>query len=197
MRAMSTRTVSGLIGMVFALGMASCAAEGQGEGTAPAADVAGVDALDEGTSYNGWTQSMVAEIYPAMNFTRFEHTFTRSYGDATRGGGGCLLASTGNSCSADSTCIDQAKATWGSTAYGYCYQGACYARTGSQGNYCALNQNRSPGTLQGLWFSAYSVDYALSCMTKAAGPSTNCGSTNTSLYMRSMDPVTVNWTSMP
>ena len=110
---------------------------------APEVDVDVLEAQTEGTTYNGWTQSAVGHVGMQFNQWRIDHTFTRSSGDSTRGGGGCYVRKTTTTCSADSTCITAAQQQYGSSAYGYCYASRCYLRPGSNTTYCAVNPNRS------------------------------------------------------
>jgi hypothetical protein len=141
-------------------------------------------AMDVGTSYNGWTQS-VSGTYCSMSGARtLNHTLSRSSGDTTRGGGGCTVVAKGTSCSTDSNCQAAATAEYGSSAWGYCYNGSCYSRPGGQ-ELCFLNPNRAPGTIGGDVGMGESFN-VLGCMTKTAGFNTACGGTNGSLYMRTV-----------
>jgi hypothetical protein len=174
----------------IAVAASACATENTDESDAPIASLEALEERDEGTSYNGWTQSLAAEVYTVMGISVFNHTLTRSYGDATRGGGACFVTSTGSSCSSDATCLASAQATHGAAAWGYCYANQCYTRPGAQASYCSMSPNRSAGTVQGVWLMPYSTNYALGCMTKTAGPNTACGGTNGGLYMRTVVPTT-------
>jgi hypothetical protein len=173
------------VGAVFAASVSACAAEPLHDREAPETTLESLDEADQGTSYNGWSQSVYASYNWCMSVGSFDHTLSRSSGDSTRGGGGCAVEwQSGSSCSADSTCVASAQSMYGASAYGYCYSGQCYLRPGSQATYCSLNANRSPGTVTGLVLG--SAQHVVGCMTKTAGPNTACGGTNTSLYMRSV-----------
>jgi hypothetical protein len=172
------------------VGAAGCSVEASTE-EASSADLDGLDPSDEGTNYNGWTQFLTYDFDRSFQqINSITHTLSRSSGDATRGGGGCLVVQQGMACSSDSTCTTTAQSLYGAGAYGYCYQGAsCLLRPGSQASYCALNPNRSPGALTQTFSSLYKSGmswFVLGCMTKTAGPNTACGGTNASLYMRSV-----------
>jgi hypothetical protein len=160
---------------------------------APEAAVDGLDESDVGTDYNGWSQSAnVAINVCGMGPSFMWHNLSRSFGDATRGGGVCLVANYGSACSTDAECHASATAAWGPSVWGYCYAGNCYARPGSQADYCTLNPNRAPGQLM-KYISPSSSNYALGCMTKTGGPNTACGGTNTSLYMRTLTDNVYTW----
>jgi hypothetical protein len=153
-----------------------------------------LDVQDEGVTYNGWTQSITGTCLTSINAESADHTLTRSSGDSTRGGGACgvVLRLPLTTCSADSQCQAGAVALYGSSAYGYCYKGFgaqhyCYDRPGSQAANCALNPNRSPGTLSS--YNSCIHTNVLGCMTKTVGPNTACGGTDTSLYMRTVSYV--------
>jgi hypothetical protein len=156
----------------------------------PTVETDDLDLRDQGTSYNGWTQSISGSTffysaYGDWSFTA-NHTMTRTSGDATRGGGACAVYLSGTSCTNDTPCVTAAQSQFGSTAYGYCYSGTCYLRPGSQANYCALNPNRGPGTLtKNLTNQTGAIVHgAIGCMTKTAGLNAACGGTDSSLYMR-------------
>jgi hypothetical protein len=180
--------------------LSACTGEPVSEEQTPDTSLDVLDEQDQGTSYNGWTQA-VSGVYLNTygGIITVHHTLSRSYGDATRGGGGCFVVRRpGTSCSADSQCQADAQAAYGASAYGYCFSGQCYARPGSQASYCALNPNRSPGTVSSGFISGspYTAnEYGLGCMTKTAGPNTACGGTNASLYMREVAPLL--WTALP
>jgi hypothetical protein len=151
---------------------------------------------DEGVSYNGWHQGIVASYEVSYGWVSAQHTFYRDYGDNARGGGVCLVQKViGSSCSSDPVCDSWAKGTHGGTAYGYCFAGECYARPGSGADYCGMSPNRS--VTSNMSMSAFNISnvmnwYALGCMTKNAGPNSACGGTDTSQYMRTVTPTT-NW----
>jgi hypothetical protein len=176
------------------VGLSACAStEAPAEADAPEATLDdAIDERDEGTSYNGWTQTADVRLNLFVNAYIMTHTFTRSSGDATRGGGGCfVIRKPGTSCSSDATCTTAAQAQYGASAYGYCYSGVCYSRPGGQSPYCALAPNRSPGVVNALWgadpYAPWTNnEFVVGCMTKTAGPNPACGGTNTSLYMRTM-----------
>jgi hypothetical protein len=165
----------------------ACAPEADTSGDAPAIESDALDVTTEGYTYNGWTQS--ASIGSGIS-----STFTRSSGDATRGGGACYVLAVSHitgSCSSDAQCTGWAQGLYGSNAYGYCNSyGACLARPGSQADYCVLNPNRTAGTVSKSLPANPPTgpdacyQYALGCMTKTAGPNTACGGTNQNLYMR-------------
>jgi hypothetical protein len=164
----------------------ACAAQPVEDSEAPDTTFSTVDEQDEGTSFNGWTQSVSGSVEAGFGLTYFEHTFSRSSGDATRGGGGCLTIWTNNGCSSDANCQAPAQSSYGPSAYGYCYSGRCYSRPGSQADFCSLSPNRGPGVVSKVSFSTYGNAYVVGCMTKTSGPNTACGGTNTGLYMRMM-----------
>jgi hypothetical protein len=170
---------------------------------APVVETDSVSAQDEGASYNGWSQAPIGHIttyvYPwgdsYAEIDSFGGTFSRSYGDSTRGGGSCFVTRrASSSCSVDSTCTASAVAEFGAGAYGYCYQGTCWDRPGGAGDYCTQNPNRSPGAFsvwtympQSGWIPVgHDTIGIVGCMTKTAGPNTGCGSTNTTLSMRTI-----------
>jgi hypothetical protein len=173
----------------------ACAGKETGtDGDAPDLALDALEQADMGDTYNGWTQTLTY----ACDMCRAEddvmqHTFTRSYGDSTRGGGACAVAWTPNSCSDDSSCVTLAQGYYGSSAYGYCVSNRCYIRTGSQAAYCTMGPNRGAGTLQ-MNFGSMAYD-AIGCMTKTAGPNTACGGTNPSLYMRTHAPTSYYYSS--
>jgi hypothetical protein len=180
----------GVAGMI-AFGVVACAAQPANEENAPEIVSDSVDEQDEGYSYNGWQQIAWYEWnYCSQAPNSASQTFVRSYGDATRGGGACYVKSTGVGCSSDSTCLANAVATYGGSAYGYCFAGSCYSRPGSQASYCSLSPNRGPSTVNVP--NAFSGDiwdgtnHLLLCMTKTAGPNPACGGTSTSQYMRNV-----------
>jgi hypothetical protein len=164
--------------------LVACSASKSAPSDAP--DVANDDALDTsdyGTSYNGWTQYLFSQYdVCGVNQNYIQHTMGRSYGDATRGGGACVLDwPVGGACGSEQDCINYAQATYGSTAWGYCFYGSCYPRPGSQAALCTMNPNRGPSSL--LRYDAIGAAL-VGCMTKTAGPNTACGGTDPSLYMR-------------
>jgi hypothetical protein len=184
---MLCRTKQLVFGLTLFTTIVGCAAE-QEQDDAPVATLDTAGEADEGTAWDGWTQSAAGNVSFGLGLTDFSHTLTRSSGDAIRGGGGCLVLKTASSCSADATCTTSAIATYGAGAWGYCYSGLCYNRPGTQSALCALNPSRAPGTVSKVIFGGYpTTARVLGCMTKGAGPNnTSCGSTNTSLYMRSV-----------
>jgi hypothetical protein len=191
----------GLSCAVLAFG---CTAE-----TAPTAEEApdlaieGLDESDEGTSWNGWSMSISGRVAYNGFFTSMwsTGTFSRTSGDATRGGGVCTVVkriANPASCTSDAACTTAAQAQWGAAAYGYCFAGSCYSRTGDQATYCTTNPARPPSTFTSpvtpalgltdhvMWAAGVVPTYTLGCMTKTAGPNTACGGSNTGLYMRSV-----------
>jgi hypothetical protein len=184
-----------------AVGASACTAEPETseEGNAPLATLDSMDETDEGTSYNGWSQDpyMINQLF-CGNFV-LGHQLIQSYGDATRGGGACLVKRTGEGCSSDSTCLASAQAQYGGSAWGYCYAGQCYSRPGPQ-SLCTLNPNRGPGYIWTHPSTSYltsgfgdpNTDFVLGCMTKTAGLNPACGGTNTSLYMRTVKPLEID-----
>lgn len=201
----SKHTVSAFALVITAFTSAACTAE-ENEAAAPAVNLDATDESDFGTSHNGWTQQNSGEICEGSLQGRFtlHHTLTRSFGTATRGGGGCLITpiylSGGEAvdCTAssdtmgDGHCTGYARSIWGSDAYGYCTStNTCWARPGGQSAFCTLNSNRAPGTLSKTgWAPGYNAESSngpwsiVGCMTKTAGPNTACGGTASSLYMR-------------
>jgi hypothetical protein len=196
----TTKMFGVLLGMGIAT--AACSAEpASSETESPDIFDDALSAQDEGTSWNGWSMSLSGWYsvggFP-LNQWYSSGTFSRSSGDLTRGGGTCAVYKrtvNPSSCTSDQACIDAAQAQFGSFAWGYCYQGACYDRVFAQSASCSTNPNRSPSS----WNSPSQVLvvpanhqtlpgglFSLGCMTKTAGPNTACGGTNTSLYMRSV-----------
>jgi hypothetical protein len=184
---------------VMMVAIVGCTAEREvvaGESDAPDLALDTASEADEGYSYNGWTQSIVASQETSYGWVNAEQTFIRDYGDNARGGGVCLVQHvSGSSCSSDPVCDSWAKGTYGGTAYGYCYSGSCFARPGSGATYCSMSPNRSLAT-NNLVAQAFTTSYggnwhALGCMTKAAGPSAACGGTDTSQYMRHVVPMSL------
>jgi hypothetical protein len=188
----TSKSVGTAVVVVGALLSPACVSEPTTE--APKAALDSIDERDEGTTYNGWWQAPTLQ-YDCEIGVFLTHQLTRSSGDDTRGGGACFVSRTGASCSSDTTCTSQAQATWGGAAYGYCYAGECYQRPGAQSSYCALNPNRSPGTLFAYPPTVFfdGNDFALGCMTKTAGPNTACGGTEGSSYMRTVSPLYGDW----
>jgi hypothetical protein len=178
----------------------ACGVDGLPEADAPAANADALDENDEGTSFNGWTQAISGICDLGIGVTTWSQTLTRASGDATRGGGSCfILKKPGTTCTLDSNCQAAAVAQYGASAYGYCYSGVCYSRPGSQASFCSVSPSRPPGTNGGVFlaFGATGTENVLGCMTKTAGPNTGCGGTNTSLYMRTVKPVTYANTQWP
>jgi hypothetical protein len=160
---------------------------------APEAAMDAIDPRDEGTDWNGWSQEAFVMVNVCGGGPNWLwHNLNRSWGDATRGGGVCLVANYGSACSTDAECHASATAGWGPSVYGYCYQGNCYARPGSQGDWCVLNPNRAPGQLNRT-IAGSSSYFALGCMTKNAGLNAACGTTNTSQYMRTLSSNVWSW----
>jgi hypothetical protein len=182
---------TGFIGMI-AMAAAACAAQPADEGNAPDVASDSVDEQDQGYVYNGWSQISWYEYNACGNYPHSASQWlSRSYGDASRGGGACYVKSTGASCSADTTCTTAAVAQYGAGAYGYCYSGTCYSRPGTQAAYCALNPNRAnghtvnvPNAFNDVWGGN---NHLILCMTKTAGPNLSCGGQDTSQYMRSLN----------
>jgi hypothetical protein len=172
------------------LSIVGCATEPAPASEAPELETSGPIEQTDGYSYNGWHQFPIAWFNYESTAVSVSSHFTREYGDATRGGGFCLVyARTAATCSADSDCLSAAQTQFGASAYGYCFSGTCYDRPGSQAAFCNVNPNRSPGAIAG-WQTS-TVTYpnhgdpaVLGCMTKTAGPNTGCGGTNAALYMR-------------
>jgi hypothetical protein len=188
---MGTSKVASAGFVVLALAVSACAGSSN-EGVAPEVDSEGLDGQDNGATWNGWTQTPLWRIDLPNDNMEIRHTFTRSSGDATRGGGMCMVTlsgsanfqapttcTDGSATQGDSLCTTAARNVWGSQAYGYCYGGYCYDRMGSQATDCLLGSNRSPGTVVDYRPGAYTMgdQYALGCMTKTAGPNTACGCT--------------------
>lgn len=166
-----------------------CASEPDPNADAPESTLDALDAQDEGFSWNGWSHWPDGTLDTFTYQAVVKNTFTRSYGDATRGGGVCLVHETNNACSTDSACTTLAKNTYGSLAFGYCRNSKCYFRPGSQSANCRLGQSNGHNGVAELRLDIADMSkrwYAYGCMTKAAGPSTDCGSTNPSLYMQSL-----------
>jgi hypothetical protein len=181
------------IGVLAALAVTACAAETAPTNEAPEASLDTLDSEDEGTSYNGWSQHVWGTLYVNTYYATINSGFTRSYGDATRGGGACLVRQTHISCSDDSNCLFHAQSSYGSSAWGYCYSGACYLRPGDQ-SLCTLSPNRAAGGLfLGAGIDVTGSEHILGCMTKNGGPNTACGGTNTSLYMRTVNSMTFDY----
>jgi hypothetical protein len=171
----------------------ACATSSAETSDAPDTELDALEESDIGTDYNGWNQDPnVAVNVCGMGPSFIWQNLNRSYGDATRGGGVCLVALYGTACSTDSECHASATAGWGPSVWGYCYSGFCYARPGSQADYCTLNPNRAPGQLF-KFISPSSSNFALGCMTKTAGPNMACAGTNTSLYMRTLREYVHTW----
>jgi hypothetical protein len=185
--------VAGIVGCAV---LSACSPETSAEEIAPSALLDELSDLDQGTSYNGWTQSVTATYYAMCGTTWGRHRLTRSSGDATRGGGTCLtVRKASTTCSSDSTCVTAARAEYGPSAYGYCYSGICYSRPGGADN-CVTSANRSSGTLDVIIDGANGVNrYFVGCMTKTAGPNPACGSTDSSSYMRTMSAVVIDSTT--
>ena len=78
-------------GVVVAVAASACARPAESlEDEAVPETVDMLDEQDEGTSYNGWTQTAQAWAdYCAYDTPSMAHTLSRSYGDSTRGGGAC------------------------------------------------------------------------------------------------------------
>jgi hypothetical protein len=193
-----------ILALVTAVASAACAnATSTTDTDTPDLEDDGLLVQDEGTSWNGWTMSLSGFVsaggFP-VNTWYSSGTFTRTSGDATRGGGSCNVwkrTANPSSCTSDADCIGPAQAQFGSQAYGYCYAGSCYDRQQSQANGCSVNPNRAPSSWNApTQIVAVPPDhktfpgacFALGCMTKTGGPNTACGGSNTSLYMRAVVP---------
>jgi hypothetical protein len=154
---------------------------------APVLDLDDLSEHTEGATYDGWTQSIAGIHRNCFRYADFSHTLARSFGSATRGGGACATERTTATCSSDASCVATAQSLYGGAAYGYCYSGKCYTRPGSQADYCAMSPNRADGsTLAKLAFNISAELSIVGCMTKAAGPSTACGGTDSNAYMRTV-----------
>jgi hypothetical protein len=148
------------------------------------------DVADFGSSYNGWMGSANGYLDLVARSVDLGVSFSRDYGDATRGGGACVITPGGGSCSQDSNCP-----VWYAGGYGYCMSGTCYQRPGSAADLCYQNPNNAPGSYYK--FIPYVADTGTQlslvvCMTKTAGPNTACGGTNSSLYMRTWGSISGN-----
>jgi hypothetical protein len=212
------RILGALLGVGSLVAAGACGAETPAAMEAPSAADGTLATRDEGTSYNGWTHTPSGLFYSFMGMYSITGSYSRTSGDATRGGGVCFVVrKPGTTCSNDSTCTTSAVNEYGAGAYGYCYSGTCYSRPGAQGSFCNTNPNRSPGTIDHPWPGAVNgiVDtgneFVLSCMTKDAGSntacscisggnyflngaSTPCGTDPSGLYMRTIAPVTFRTT---
>jgi hypothetical protein len=192
---MRSSSKCGWFGLAFtaAVAVSACAAEPAPEDEGAEATLPELDSLaeqDVGASWNGWTQNTIAGYCIDIAWQQWAyHELVRSYGDNSRGGGACLtirrqpLAY----CSSDADCLGGAQSTYGGSAYGYCNEGVCHDRPGSQATYCGLSPNRGPGDLIDAGWQvgqSFAHWFVVGCMTKTAGPNTACGGTNTSLYMR-------------
>lgn len=176
-----------LVVAVVGAGVAStaCSAATVADDEAPAVSDTPIDPKDEGNSYDGWTQEPMAAYDGCSGTYSISHWLTRGWGDATRAGGACWTYPSSSSCSSDTTCTAEARSVYGSSAFGYCYAGSCYARPGAPSTYCVTGSNRDPGVLQRFDIPGPGINgYAVGCMSKAAGPNSACGGTNSSLYMR-------------
>jgi hypothetical protein len=180
------------------VGCSTEAKDGDAESDAPDIALDTASEADEGDSYNGWSQGIIAYYEVSYGWVNASQTFYQNYGDSSRGGGVCLVQKVaGLSCSSDAVCLTWAKNTYGDAAkpWGYCYAGECYARPGSSDDLCKPHPNRSPAngnmTLDAFTISNTSNWYGLGCMTKTAGPNGACGSEVPSLYMRHVVPVTL------
>jgi hypothetical protein len=174
--------------------VSACTAEHSTEEDAPIVASETLGAADEGASYNGWTQSVyLRDEWCDGDPAYMAHSLTRTSGDDTRGGGACYVIANNTGCATDATCLTVAQSQYGSSAYGYCYQGSCYSRPGSQATYCVVNPNRGPGGVD-KWLvgttAMYPSSFVIGCMTKSAGPNTACGGTDTSQYMRTRGDLT-------
>jgi hypothetical protein len=183
-------TLSSVLGIVAVVVFSGCAATAEAE-DAPTVFEDSIDEADIGTSWNGWDQSIVGTTCVNANLAQVSHTFVRSSGDATRGGGVCGTIVSSTACTTvgdDSFCLGMAHALYGQSAYGYCHPvpfsgPKCLYRPGSQADYCSLSPNRGAGTVSKT-INDKRVNYMVGCMTKTAGPNTACGGTNQGLYMR-------------
>lgn len=180
-------------GAVLALGVTACSAEPAADDEAPSAALTAVEERDQGSTYGGWTHTLNGFWDEASGDLDLTHTFTRASGDASRGGGACFVVHELTSCTDDASCTSAAKSAYGSLAYGYCYSGSCYARPGSAPTFCTTNPDRSAANgnmtlTKGATTPIVGSWSVLGCMTKAAGPSTACGGTDTSAYMRRVQP---------
>lgn len=183
------------------LSVVGCAAEPQ-IANAPEVDDLGVAEADEGWAYNGWSQVLSYTIWLGSQYPEWRQTLTRSFGDSTRGGGACSVIVTSTACSSDALCVSNAQASYGPSAWGYCYQSKCHSRAWSQSVGCIIGSSRSSGntvigptggtgTYQG-W-----ADAVLGCMTKTAGPNSACGGTDPSAYVRSVKLATYTSAEVP
>lgn len=192
------------------LGVAGCAATSNEE--APDVTLDSAEALDEGTYWDGWTQTPYAYVEPNASTFTIQHTLQRSWGDATRGGGSCyVFHAAGSSCVAgasiaDTQCAQEAKAIYGSNAYGYCYQNSCWYRPSGPTTSCILVSNRSPGPISRTISrnnGNYGNEYVLGCMSKmpfngAPNEVPGCAQTNTlALALRTVVPVEYPYVEPP
>jgi hypothetical protein len=189
--------VSGLVG--------ACAGQAPREVTADSApdiEDVGLGEQTDGTTYNGWSMSVYGQ-FPTYNLWYIQ--YVRSYGDALRGGGACLvLSDPGTSCSNDADCTAPAHARWGGSAYGYCHQAKCNYRPGSPAELCTQSPSRAPGIHWGNTAAVMTqlmrnMDQGgiygmsvLGCMSKEPGPNTQCGSTDSNVYMRTVSQMIVD-----
>jgi hypothetical protein len=202
--------------MAVACATLSCAADAPADlsDEAPAVEADELDSLYYGTEWNGWTHAPFATVTyigapPWVPYFRsgfdWGTTFTRNSGsEPSRGGGVCLVSKIGGSCSSDADCGAEQPNGW----FNYCgadpQNGAntCFVRPGTRQEMCIQDPGRAPGTYYGggglTLFDTFvarmgggnTTMYALGCMTTTPGPgNTNCGSTSSNLYVRTIVPL--------
>jgi hypothetical protein len=182
--------------IAITLGLMACGTKPATDSEAPEAELDQLDESDEGTSYNGWIQFLYSmRDGCGVDAPYMEHVVYRSSGsESSRGGGACIVHQEGGACSSDATCLAAAQAYWGPSAWGYCYSGTCYTRSGSQAAQCVMNPNRPHNNNIHM---SNAGDYLLGCMTKTPGPNTACGGSNTALYVRTVAMTNVYYSSNP
>jgi hypothetical protein len=166
-----------------------CTAEPGSSEASPVVEDDNLEMSDYGYDYNGWYIDASGTNFSSLGYAEFDIWFTRpSPGDATRGGGGCLVKYDGTSCTTDANC----PVSYGN-GWGYCVQNKCWQRPGAQATFCGLGRENAPNTgfTRTVDVPLYNTDTygVLTCLTKTAGPNTACGGTETSLYMRGLRPV--------
>lgn len=188
------------------ISLLGCGAETSDQSDAPPmVDVDGtISTQDIGNTYGGWTQTPQLRFYISTGQSAAASILARASGPTTRGVHVCLVESTTVACTTDANCDAGANARYPEaqgTAKGYCMQNACLYRPASTFGGCAVSDNYAAVGGQGA--SLYMDDFyfqrnyqrikdkggtaaVYGCMTKAAGPSSDCGSGTDSQQIRAV-----------
>jgi hypothetical protein len=171
---------------------AGCVTEAsEAELAGPVVDVDRLGPKAATESLDGWSITAGWDSSTGGGFYTGKVTFQRTSGASTRGGGACLIQSTGESCSVDSDCPG---APSGGYAGGYVYcaqpngatQKTCWVRPGAPSSYCVQSPSNSPGVKITPSTVGVGVAWAvLACLADDTMPA-GCGSTDPANYVRAV-----------